>query len=79
MRLGRSSIRDSSEHALVDSEEKIWDPPTTHGRRGQSVTEPDVGQISHEFSSGMRKRQRVSPEKPLKGRDTGGHHRQPDE
>ena len=72
-------LRDRGKHALVDSEQKVGYPIAADRWVRQNISEPEVGKITDELASGVRKGERISPKEPLERRDTRGHHREPDQ
>ena len=73
----RIRIRDGSKHALIHCKQEIWYPVASHTRRRKRVPKPNIGQIPNVFTSAVGERERIAPEKPLKGCHAGRHHREP--
>ncbi len=73
----RISLRDCSEHALVDCKEQVRDPITADRGLGENVFEPKVGEIANELARRVGESEGIAPEEPLKGDDSGRHNRQP--
>jgi hypothetical protein len=69
----------SSEHALIDSEEEIGNLGGANRGGSESVTETNILQITDEFACGVRESKGVTPEEPLEGNDSRSHDGQPDE
>lgn len=61
----REDVRDRSEHALVDTEQKIWDLRASDRRCGKNVPQANILQVTNEFSGGVRECEGVAPEEPL--------------
>lgn len=75
----RNDIRDSREHALVDTEQQIWDSGAANGWLAKDTSEPDVLQVADISRSIVAEGERVSPEEPLEGHQADGHQGEPDE
>lgn len=69
--------RYSSEHALEDGEQKIWDLGAADRGLCQDILHTKVGQITDELSSSVGEGQGVTPEEPLERDHTDGHDGQP--
>lgn len=69
--------RNSSEHALEDGEQKIWDFGAANRGLCQNILHTKVGQITDELSSSVGEGQRITPEEPLERNHTDGHDGQP--
>jgi hypothetical protein len=62
------------EHALVNSEEQVWNLCAPDGRLSKDVSETNVLKIADIGSRGVGEGQGVAPEEPLKAHNGSGHH-----
>ncbi len=73
----RDYLRDRGKHALIDGKEEVGYSGAADRRLRQDIPEAEVGKITQELASSVRKGKRVPPEEPLEGSDSRGHHGEP--
>lgn len=62
---------------MINGKEEVGYSVAADRRLRQDIPEAEVGQITHELASSVRKGERVPPEEPLEGCDSRGHHGEP--
>jgi len=58
-------IRDSREHALINSEQKVWDLGIPDGGVTEDIAKAYIVKVAQELAGSVAERKTVPPEKPL--------------
>lgn len=69
----RGNSRDSREHPLIDSKEKVGDALTPDRWSSMQPLETEVVQVTEKLAGSRGECERVTPEEPLERGDTNGH------